>query len=106
MKSIKIFIFSDYDYSKKIKEIYEKNSKLIKMNQYGSHEHIANIYKVYAPYIVKNQNKYGKIEKKIKHDKYYDIYNIYKPKKQNEHSGKIIPTNRKLSPIRNNIVNI
>jgi hypothetical protein len=73
------------------------------MNQYGSHEHIANIYKVYAPYIVKNQNKYGKIEKKNKHDKYYDYYNIYKPKKQMDH--KIIP-NRKLSPIRSNLINI
>ncbi len=72
------------------------------MNQYGSHEHIANIYKVYAPYIVKN--KYNKLEKKPK-DKYYDYYNIYKPKKQAIENSKIIP-NRRLSPIRNNLVNI
>jgi hypothetical protein len=72
------------------------------MNQYGSHEHIANIYKVYAPYIVKN--KYNKLEKKLK-DKYYDIYNIYKPKKQTIENNKVIP-NRRLSPIRSNIINI
>ncbi len=76
------------------------------MNQYGSNEHIANIYKVYAPYIVKTQ-KYGKIDKKNKHDKYNDYYNIYNPKKQQyEHNNNKIVPNRKLSPIRSNLVNL
>ncbi len=38
-------------------------------------------------------------------DKYYDYYNIYKPKKNNIETGRVIP-NRKLSPIqRKNMVN-
>jgi hypothetical protein len=65
-------------------------------------DHMSNIYKVYAPYIVKSpSNKYKKLTQARNIDKYYEYYNIYKPQKKDKVN--IIP-NRKLSPIRNSNV--
>jgi hypothetical protein len=107
------------DYNKKVKDVYDKNSKVLKIMPYMNNDHINNIYKIYAPYLKQSPVKYHKytLDKKnnangnyIKNlEKYYDYYNVYKPKKNViEASSKmvnIIP-NRKLSPIRKNVVNI
>jgi hypothetical protein len=97
------------DYNKKIKEVSENNkSRAAKANHMN--EHISNIYKIYAPYVKQSPVKYNKytIDKKNLNgnnlksiDKYYDYYNIYKPKKNVIELGQkvnIVP-NRKLSPI-------
>jgi hypothetical protein len=68
-------------------------------------DHMSNIYKVYAPYIVKSPtNKYKKNnQSSLKNlEKYYEYYNIYKPAKK-EVKQNIVP-NRKLSPLRHNHV--
>ncbi len=75
-------------------------------------DHMANIYKIYAPYLKQSPVKYNKYTIDVKNhngslikniDKYYDYYNIYKPKKNVVEPKSIIP-NRKLSPIaRKNI---
>lgn len=80
----------------------------------GNHvnDHITNIYKIYAPYMKQSPVKYNKysIEKKNSNgghrsfDKYYDYYNIYKPKKNTIETGHRVVPNRKLSPIRKNIM--
>ncbi len=83
---------------------------------YGNDDRLSNIYKVYAPYIKQNPVKYNKysLEKKNQNinylkniEKYYDYYNVYKPKKSIDSVAKInIVPNRKLSPIRKNGVSI
>lgn len=108
------------DYNKKVKEVYDKNSRHIKMIPHVNNEHISNIYKIYAPYIKQSPVRYNKysIDKKntngnyLKNlEKYYDYYNVYKPKKNSVESsstgrnGGVIP-NRKLSPIRKNMINL
>lgn len=39
-------------------------------------------------------------------EKYYDYYNVYKPKKNVPDNTKNVVPNRKLSPIRKNVINI
>jgi hypothetical protein len=105
------FYRENIDYNKKVKEVFEKN-KAIKALPYpaNNNDHINNIYKIYAPYIKQSPVKYNKytIEKKSPNanylkniEKYYDYYNIYKPKKNMEDNSKInVVPKRKLSPIR------
>jgi hypothetical protein len=71
-------------------------------------DHMSNIYKVYAPHVVKNP-KYHKNknnQNSLKNlEKYYEYYNIYKPNNNNAVNSRVnIIPNRKLSPIRNNNV--
>ena len=93
-----------------MKEVYEKNKAIKALPYPAPNDHLTNIYKIYAPYIKQNPIKYNKytLEKKNQNsnylkniEKYYDYYNVYKPKKSNEDVGKInaVPK-RKLSPIR------
>jgi hypothetical protein len=79
-----------------------------------ANDHISNIYKIYAPYMKQSPVKYNKytIEKKSPNgnylkniDKYYDYYNVYKPKKNVIEGSKIsVVPNRKLSPIRKQVM--
>jgi hypothetical protein len=90
--------------------VYDKNKAIKALPQPINNDHMSNIYKIYAPYIKQTPVKYNKysIEKKnpngnyLKNiEKYYDYYNIYKPKKSTEETGKInVVPKRKLSPIR------
>lgn len=50
----------------------------------------------YNKYTIEQKNANNGYLKNI--EKYYDYYNIYKPKKNNIDTGRVIP-NRKLSPI-------
>jgi hypothetical protein len=99
----------------------KKNIKIMKLMPYVNNDHMNNVYKIYAPYmkqqspikynkysIDKNQNKNGVYLKNL--EKYYDYYNVYKPMKVVNSEGSsnqrinVIP-NRKLSPIRKNVIN-
>lgn len=83
---------------------------------YVNNEHISNVYKIYAPYL-KNynipKNKYSDRNYLKNIEKYYDYQNIYRPKKSSIDSSmiqgsgynKIIP-NRKLSPLKKNLIKI
>ncbi len=89
---------------------------------YVNNEHINNIYKIYAPYIKQQSpikyNKYSLEKNKNSNgnnylknlEKYYDYYNVYKPMKavnseSNSQRVNVVP-NRKLSPIRKNMINL
>lgn len=93
------------EYHKKVKEIYDKNQKLKKLlPPHMNNDGISNIYKIYVPNLKVNgidKNKNVNYIKKM--DKYYDYYNVYKPKKADY--SKIIP-NHKLSPMKKNIINV
>ena len=99
-----------------------KKAKMIKLMPYVNNEHISNIYKIYAPYMKQQSpikyNKYSLEKNKIQNgpymknlEKYYDYYNVYKPMKvvNSESSAhqriNVIP-NRKLSPIKKNVINL
>jgi hypothetical protein len=97
-------------YTKKVKEIYEKNPKMHGGGKvYSNNDHINNIYKIYAPYMKNSPVKYKNysVEKSKnnpsslkKLEKYYDYYS-YKGGNANIKEGKItIVPNRKLSPLR------
>jgi len=95
---------------------------MIKLMPYVNNEHINNIYKIYAPYIKQQSpikyNKYSLEKNKNSNgnnylknlEKYYDYYNVYKPMKavnseSNSQRVNVVP-NRKLSPIRKNMINL
>lgn len=91
------------------------DKKNAKNYNYGSGDHITNIYKIYAPYIKQSPVKYNKynIDKKdagsniyLKNlEKYYDYYNVYKPKKNIIEIGKSVVPNHRLSPLKKNGAN-
>lgn len=102
----------------------KKNLKMIKLMPYVNNEHVSNIYKIYAPHmkqqspikynkysVEKNKNPNGAYLKNL--EKYYDYYNVYKPMKvvnsessnNPHHRGSVIP-NRKLSPMKKNVINL
>lgn len=114
----------DYESKKNLEK--QKNLKMIKLMPYVNNEHISNIYKIYAPYmkgqspikynkysLEKNKNSNGNYLKNL--EKYYDYYNVYKPMKIvnsesninsiNSQRVNVVP-NRKLSPLKKNVINL
>ena len=108
----------DYEI-KKISE--KKNLKIMKLMPYVNNDHMKDVYKIYAPYmkqqspikynkysVDKNKNPNGVYLKNL--EKYYDYYN-YRPSKVVNSEGSsnqrinVIP-NRKLSPIKKNVIKI
>lgn len=91
--------------------------RVVKNHNYASNDHINNIYKIYAPYIKQSPVKYNKysIDKNkdsgssniyLKNlEKYYDYYNVYKPKKNIIEIGKSVVPNRRLSPLKKGAIN-
>ena len=74
----------------------------------NKYDHISNIYKIYAPHLNNNNNK-SKNDRYIKNADQYKDNNNYKHKKQHGgnyiQSNKII-SNRKLSPLKRDNLNI
>lgn len=92
------------------------DKRYIKNGLYGSNEHVSHIYKNYAQYMKQNPVLYNRHKESkskdagsvyIKHlEKYYDYYNVYKPKKNLLEPNRNVVPNRKLSPMKKNIINI
>ena len=87
-------------------ELSKNNSKLVKLNNYNLGNNLSHLYKIYAPYLQKNQIKMRRIyEKKSSNannnslaylnnlEKYYENYNLYKKRNYNEYSNNSLVIN-------------
>lgn len=88
-------------------ELAKNNSKLIKLNNYNLGNNLSHLYKIYAPYLQKNQGiRMRRIyEKKSSNannnslaylnnlEKYYENYNLYKKRNYNEYSNNSLVIN-------------
>ena len=82
-------------------ELSKNNSKLVKLNNYNLGNNLSHLYKIYAPYLQKNQIKMRRLyEKKSSNnannnrlaylnnlEKYYENYNLYKKRNYIEYSN-------------------
>lgn len=88
-------------------ELSKNNSKLVKLNNYNLGNNLSHLYKIYAPYLQKNQIKMRRLyEKKSSNnannnslaylnnlEKYYENYNLYKKRNYNEYSNNSLVIN-------------
>ena len=88
-------------------ELSKNNSKLVKLNNYNLGNNLNHLYKIYAPYLQKNQIKMRRLyEKKSSNnannnslaylnnlEKYYENYNLYKKRNYNEYSNNSLVIN-------------
>ena len=88
-------------------ELSKNNSKFVKFNNYNLGNNLSHLYKIYAPYLQKNQIKMRRLyEKKSSNnannnslaylnnlEKYYENYNLYKKRNYNEYSNNSLVIN-------------
>ena len=88
-------------------ELSKNNSKFVKLNNYNLGNNLSHLYKIYAPYLQKNQIKMRRLyEKKSSNnannnslaylnnlEKYYENYNLYKKRNYNEYSNNSLVIN-------------
>ena len=86
-------------------ELSKNNSKFVKFNNYNLGNNLSHLYKIYAPYLQKNQIKMRRLYEKKSNannnslaylnnlEKYYENYNLYKKRNYNEYSNNSLVIN-------------